>query len=455
MIVHPFSRRLMLCGAGASLALPFLEALAPRRAVAQSLNPQRFFGFFYPNGTDPGQWEPPAGALNEAALPACLADLNGFQAEKIWPAQGSILSDVTVVTGIDHSGVSTDIHIPSMALSAHKGTKNNFTPSAPTLDQYLADELRGETPFRNLALSATSSTDIAQGTLSFRSDGQPESIIRNPRQLFTNLFGGQTTNPDPSTPAPNSARQKALLDLVLSDANRLKARLGRADQQRLDQYLTAVDELEAQIQGSETIECNVPSQPAEGGDWHSKAKLFIDLAVLAFACDLTRVVVLQYSDSWGVNYPDYALGEGIESVGTWSDHFISHKLDDTDRATDLDGLDRTEAMRIANARVIATSRFKVRRFAYLVDQLRKVTTASGTLLDESLVLYASENGDGDSHARTRMPVMLAGHAGQFATGRALATKNQNTGALHASILNRFGLDVQSYGDPVGKPIAEL
>lgn len=450
----PLSRRTVLRGAGVCLALPFLEAMTPRNARAAATSPQRFFAFFYPNGTDPGQWEPKAGMLSSENLPACLVDLNGFEAERIWPAQGSILSDITAITGTDHSGVCTDIHVPSVALSAHKGTKNNFTPSAPTLDQYLADALQGETPFRNLALSATSSTDISQGTISFRADGQPETIIRSPRQLFSNLFGAATPPAGGGT-APNAARQKALLDLVLSDATRLRARLGRADQQRIDQYLNSVHELETQIQVGETIECATPEEPPNGGDWHSKAKLFIDLAVLAFACDLTRVVALQYSDSWGVNYPDYNLGEGIMGVKDWSDHFISHKLDDTDRATDLDGLNREEAMRIANARVVATSRFKVRRYAYVVDQLKKVATATGTLLDESLVLYASENGDGDSHARTRMPVLLSGHAGQFTTGRAVTATGKNTGALHASIIRRFGLDVSSYGSPMGSPIAEL
>jgi Protein of unknown function (DUF1552) len=454
MTFRPLSRRTLLRGAGVTLALPFLEAMAPTRARAQAATPQRFFAFFYPNGTDPSQWEPTGGALSPTSLPACLVDLAGFESERIWPAQGSIVSDVTVVTGIDHSGVCTDIHVPSLALSAHKGTKNNFTPGAPTLDQYLADPLRGGTPFRNLALSATPSTDIAQGTLSFREDGQPETIIRSPRQLFTNLFGKSTPPTDGAT-GDGAQRQKALLDLVLADATRLRARLGRADQDRLDQYLTAVDELETQLEGTETSECVAPAEPPSGGDWHTQAKLFIDLAVLAFACDLTRVVALQYSDSWGVNYPDYVLGDGIMGVGDWSDHFISHKLDDTDRATDLDGLDRAEAMRIANARVIATSRFKVRRYAYLVDQLKKITTPNGTLLDESLVLYASENGDGDSHARTRMPVLLAGHAGQFVTGRTIAAPGKNTGSLHASILERFGLDVSSYGDPMGTPIADF
>ncbi len=199
----------------------------------------------------------------------------------------------------------------------------------------------------------------------------------------------------------------------------------------------------------------MPEEPSSGGDWHQKSKLFIDLAVLAMACDLTNVVTLQYSDSWGVNYPNYTLGEGLESVGDWSDHFISHKLDDTDRATDLDGLERSQAMEIANARVVATSRFKVRRYAYLVNALRSVSTPTGTLLDECLVLYASENGDGDSHARTHMPVLLSGGVGGFETGRCVNALDQTTGALHASILQRYGIDVSSYGSSESGPIPNL
>jgi hypothetical protein len=385
-------------------------------------------------------------------------DLAGFDAEGIWPAGGAIVDDVTVVTGINHSGVSTDIHVPSMAFSAHKGSANNYTPPEPTLDQYLADHLRGQTPYRNLALSATSSNDIAQGTLSFKGNGQPESIQRNPRALFDTLFSGGNVGMgnDPAAVAA-LARQMSVLDLVRDDATRLSARLGTVDKQRLDQYLTSVSELEGQVNAVPTVSCTTPMQPASGGNWHSKAKLFIDLAVVAMACDLTRVVLLQYSDSWGVGYSDYSIGTGIESLGSWSDHFISHKLDDTDRATDLDGIDRTEAMRIANVRVVNTSRFKVRRFAYLVNALKSVATPNGTLLDETLALYSSENGDGDSHARTRMPTLIAGHAGGFETGRVVAapSSNQTTGALHASIIQRFGMPVTTYGSGNGTPITDL
>jgi hypothetical protein len=451
MIIRPLPRRTLLRGAGAALALPLLDAMMPRRASAQLAAKQRFFALFYPNGTDPGRWEPPAGPLNAASLPPCLVDLNGFDAEGIWPAGDAILSDLTVVTGTDHSGVSTDIHVPSMALSAWKGTANNYTPPEPTLDQYLAEHLRGETAFRNLALSSTSSTDIAQGNISFKAGGQPESVVRGPQQLFTNLFGGGGT--DQTGPDPADVRRQALLDLVHEDATRLQSRLGQEDRQRLEQYFDAIGELEKQVGATPGAGCTIPAEPATGGDWHQKSKLFIDLAVLAMACDLTNVVTLQYSDSWGVNYPDYTLGSGIESVGDWSDHFLSHKLDDTDRATDLDGLDRTEAMAIANARVVATSRFKVRRFAYLINALKSVVTPTGTLLSESLVLYASENGDGDSHARTHMPVLLAGGAGGFETGRSVDATGKTTGALHGAIIQRYGIEIDDYAGAT--PIAGL
>jgi hypothetical protein len=196
----------------------------------------------------------------------------------------------------------------------------------------------------------------------------------------------------------------------------------------------------------------IPGEPSSGGNMHVKFKQMVDLAVLALACDLTRVITLQYSNSWGLDFADYDLGENI---GTWSDHFISHKLGDQDRATDLDGLPQEEARRIADARVVLTSRFKVRRFAYFLNALKVATTPTGNLLEESLVLYTSENGDGDSHGRQNMPIMLAGHVGGFETGRRVAANGAPTGALHCSIINRFGIELGEYGDPAGGPIPGL
>lgn len=454
MIVRPLSRRILLRGAGVAMALPFLDAMTTTRATAAAAPVKRFITFFYPNGTDPPKWNPPAGALVGASLPECLKDLNGgFAAEGIWPAEtASFFQDVTVVTGIDHQGVCAEIHNPSMALSAHKGPN----PPQPTLDQVLADHLRGTAPYRNFALSATTSNDISQGNISFKAGTQPETNVRDPARLFTTLFGsGMVGGGDAAAAERARLRQQSVLDAVKDDANRLNLRLGAQDKQRVDQYLTAISEVERTITTPPPSSCTVPTAPGATSNWHAKAKAFIDLTVLAMACDLTRTVTIQYSDSWGVNYSGYTIGTGIEGLGTWSDHFISHKLDDTDRATDLDGIDRTEAMRIANLRVVATSRFKVRRFVYLLSKLKSITTPTGTLLDDALVMYCSENGDGDSHARKNMPVLLAGHAGDFVTGRSVAATNKVTGSLHASIQNRLGMNVTTYGDPAGPPIAEL
>jgi hypothetical protein len=455
MPIRPLSRRALLRGTGICLALPFLDIMRPERASAADAAVQRFMAFFYPCGTDPRKWKPAAGALAATSLPECLQDLTGFAAEGIWPAEESALSDVTVVNGIDHSGVCVDIHMPSMALSAYKGTENNYTPPQPTLDQVIADQVQGTAPYRNFALSATGSTDIGQGNISFREGGQVESVVRDPRRLFDTLFGGGDVGGDDSAAEAARRRQASVLDLVKEDAGRLNGRLGAADRARIDQYLTAVREVEMQVGTMNPTTCATPTEPGAGGNWHSKSKAFIDLAVLAMACDLTRVVTLQYSDSWGVTYSDYALGEGQEALKDWSDHFISHKLDDTDRATDLDGLDRTTAQRIADARVVLTSRFKVRRYMYIVNALKRATTAAGNLLDETLLLFVSENGDGDSHSRKDMPILLAGHAGGFETGRAVDATNKPTAALHTSILQRYGIEASNYGNPMGTPIAGL
>ncbi|MET0593424.1 MAG: DUF1552 domain-containing protein, partial [Polyangiaceae bacterium] len=223
--MKPLSRRTLLRGAGVAMALPFLEAMMlPRYAQAQSTAVRRFIAFFYPNGTDPRKWNAAAaGAFTAANLPECLQDLKGFAAEGIWPAEQASFQEITAVTGVDHSGVCTDIHMPSMSLSAFKGTANSYTPPEPTLDQYLADRIQGTTPHRNLALSATGSTDIGQGNISFRAGGQVATVMRDPKAVFNTLFGAGTGGGG-SAAEKARLRQMSVLSLVREDATRLTAR---------------------------------------------------------------------------------------------------------------------------------------------------------------------------------------------------------------------------------------
>ena len=443
-------RSVLRGGAGVAIALPFLDIMRPSRASAQQAE-RRFVAFFAPNGTDPPSWNPAAGPLDAADLPIALQDMPGYAAEGEWPAGNGYVPDVTLVTDVDHQRVCSAIHAPAMSLCAYYDGGEPSVPPQPTLDQYIADAIAEGTPYRNLVTSVTRDSEITQGYVSFRASKQPEAVYRDPGAIFDRLFR------DLSAPATDldavRSRRRSVLDWVRWDANRLKQRLGTADRARVEQHLESIFELEQQLAATAPGTCTAPDAPSMGGaDMHTRFKQMIDLGVLALSCGLTRVLVLQYSNSWDLEFGKYALSDG---VGTWSDHFISHKLGDRDRATDLDGLPSNEAMAIANARVIATSRFKVRRFGYLLDQMKAVTTASGNLLDESLVLYTSEIGDGDTHGRFGVPYMLAGHVGGFQTGRAVSAGGKPTGALHASIMNYFGIDTDQHGNPASGPIAGL
>lgn len=447
--VRPFRipRRALLRGAGAAtLALPVLDIMSPAPGYAQEAV-QRFFAFFYPNGREPGKWNV-TGAISPDSLPECLQDLTGFDAEGVWPAYSSVVDDIALVHGIKHTAIAPDIHDPSMALSAHG--HDNHQARAASIDQYLADYIAGDTPYRALTVSATDDRDVSQGHISWRGAGEVVTPERSPRALFDTLFGGGDI--DDSAAQQARLRQESLLDYVLEDATRLRSRLGVADAQRVDQYLTSVSELETQV-GATSTGCAAPEEPASNGNWHTASKLFMDMTVAAMACDLTRVVSLQYSNSWGVHYGDYPMGEGLDALGDWSDHFISHKVGDDDRATDLDGV--ANAFEIATRRVILATRFKVRRFANLVEALKNVSTPTGTLYDETLALYVSENGDGDNHSREDMGYFLAGGVGGFQKAYGVNGGGKPTGALHASIIRLFGLPVDEYGDPASTALDDI
>ena len=452
---QPLSRRTLLRGAGVTLALPMLEIMLPRSVSAQT-TPKRFFGFFYPNGTDPSRWQPATGKLTAQTLSPCLQDLAGFGAEGIWPASPALYDYITVVNGINHEGLNTNIHTPSMALQAFKrdSTDDASTPVAASLDIKIAEKFRSTYPY--LAMSASTDTALSQGFVSWEGRGKPADTERDPTRLFNKLFGAQQNT---AAEYAINERKASVLDFIKEDCVRLKARLGAADKQRVDEFFSSVRTLEEQL--NSTASCQAVNLTGTGRDFHDKSKFFIDIGVLAMACDLTNVATVQYSNSWGVNYAGYILGDGRRDeagtigVGNFSDHFISHKLDDNDRAKDLDALPRAVAARIADDRVVLTSRFKVRRFAYLVDALRKTLTPTGSLYDETLALYCSENGNGDSHGRRDMPTLLAGRAGGFVPGRVINSNGARTAALHGAILNRFDFNLSTYGDPAAPPLAGI
>jgi hypothetical protein len=452
----PMPRRTFLRGAGVCLGVPFLEAMRPWKANAQGLTSKHFIGMFYPMGLHRSVWMPNDGPISPNNTSACLTDFGGFAAEGIWPAAGSVYNDVTAVSGIDHSQVAQDIHEPSQSLSAHRATgAARSVPGATTLDQVLAENIGGDTPYRSLALAGVDWDDITQAFISFRDGGQPSFTYRDPIQFFQQVFSAAGTGSGAAAGA--AARQASIIDHIRQEANALNQRVGAEDKRRVDQYLTAVFELEKQINSLPAqAACTPPDMPpaTRQNDFHIKSKLFLEMGVLAMSCGLTRVVTMQYADCWSVNYGEYDLGDGIYGVGSYSDHHLSHKLAADAPQDDLNTYSTDQQREIAQQRANATGRFKARRFAFLVELLKSYPSEGGTLLDDSMAMYFSENADGASHSRQNMNYLLAGHVGGFRTGRAL-TVSGNTGALHASILGYYGIDVSGYGDPMGNRIAAL
>jgi hypothetical protein len=449
----PLSRRTLLRGAGVSMAIPLLDAMISSNAYAQS-SPQRFFALFLPNGTTPTSWRPSApGQLTAASLTPCLLDLAGAAQEGVYPGYGSLLNDVTVVSRCGHVQLNTGIHTVAMSLQAFDRGLARDAPQAPSLDVMIATKHRARFPY--LSMSGTTSLDLNQGFITWDNADTPGQVYRSLQSVFNDVFGSSEAQ------AEIAARNASILDFVLEDAIRLQGELGQADRLRLEEYLESVRALEQQIQVDPIVCDNSAIGSLNGLDLHSTAKAYMDMAVLAFSCDLTRVATLQYSTSYSLNYGTYTAGSstpdatGRVGLTALNDHLVSHKVGDVDRVMDLDALSAAAALQLANDRVILASRFKVRRFCYIVNKLKNTTTPTGNLLDDSLVLYCSENGNGDNHSRVEMPVLLAGRAGGFQPGRIVDAANQQTQGLHCAILNRFGFELDTYGNPAARPIAGL
>lgn len=250
--------------------------------------------------------------------------------------------------------------------------------------------------------------------------------------LLVRLFQGQAGSA--AERARVFARRRSVLDVVRQDAARLTAQLGSKDRAKLDEYLTGVRELELRIDAL----ANAPTCEAERPDpvtaFPDTVRTLIDLTVLAFQCDLTRVASFMLANAASnLTYPFLGITDGH--------HQLSHHQGNADSLTKL--------------RTIGA--WEVEQFAYLVGRLKAVSDANGPLLDSSAVLFSSEIEDGDAHRHTNLPVLVAGRAGGalqpgrhvvYAGGPPLAN-------LYVALLNALGAPTASFGDDGTTPLPGL
>jgi hypothetical protein len=441
----PLSRRRFLKGAGVAVGLPLLEAMLPGPLGASFLRhvrpqaPVRAAFLYFPNGAWMDAWVPrQAGANFE--LPFSLTPL------------ASVRDTVTVLSGLDKAySRSGDGHYAKTAnwltgLHVRKTAGQDISAGGISIDQLAAQRVGHLTPLPSLELAIdpvatgidrnVNYTRLYASHISWRAPNVPLPREINPRAVFNRLFGPRDDN---GNPLPAAARDddRSVLDLTLEDARDLRGQLGRNDQQKLDEYLESVRNVERRLGGvgAPANAWRPPTQPASlvpppanvpRSNFRELVRLMLDLVVLAFWTDSTRFCTFMFAND--VSGRNFSFLDGVRE----SHHNTSHH--------------ENQQAKIDQYKTIV--RWHVSQFVYLVKRLRLIPEGERTLLDNSMILCGSSFSDGNRHDPNNLPLLLAGRAGgRIAGGRHLASpRNTPLCNLYLAMLDCLGVPVPRFGD---------
>lgn len=455
MPFRSISRRTLLRGAGASLALPFLEAMLPHQPLVRAAGteaakekakpPIRMGVLFFPNGVWQDAWIPKKDGA-DFELPYSLEPLAPHK------------NDLLVLSKLDKKHSHTgDGHYAKTAnfltgLLVAKTTGKEISTGGISVDQLAAQKIGHLTPLPSLELgidpvisgidSNVGYTRLYGSYISWKSPSVPVAKEISPRLVYERLFGGRK-----AAPAGNAAKGDTrnaddlkLLDMVMDDAKSLRKKLGRDDQFKLDEYLDSVDAVERRIQffaqpdprGWKPDTKPSPKAPAaeKPSDFREHVRLMLDLMVLAFWTDSTRVSTFMFAND--VSGRNFSFVDGVKGAH----HEISHH--------------EGKAEKIEQYKRI--NRWHTEQYVYLLDKLRAVKEGQGTLLDNSMILMGCGMSDGNKHDPNDLPIVLAGKAGgTIKTGRHIASPAKTPLCnLYVSMLERMGTPVEKFGDSSGK-----
>ncbi|MCB9665894.1 MAG: DUF1552 domain-containing protein [Alphaproteobacteria bacterium] len=422
-----WSRRAVLRGAAATVALPFLPSLLPR-AAANSTPPLRLLFFFVPNGLRMDTWRP-VGAGSTLELGPTMQGLVGLE------------DRLCVVSGLDLAAARSPI------LGDHSRCSGSFLTCASvaqdvvrngiSVDQVAAAHLGVGTPFRSLELGSEPAAGVGlcdgdypcvyAHTQSWSSPTSPMPNLTHPRTVFDRLFGRSGEAATPEEAVRLAAFQGSVLDAVRTQATALQATLAVEDRHRLDQYLTGLRELEQRVDVLSS--CGPSDPPPDVVPLRDHPDVMLDLAVAALACDRTRVVSYMLANAACDRVYDFL--PGVRDAH----HQASHHEGD-------EGL---------LAQIATIDRWEVDRFARLLRRMDESPLGTGTLLDHSLVVFGSGISDGNRHAHDDLPVIVAGGGGgAVAGGRHLVVPSGTPLAnLHTSILQAAGVATPAFADATG------
>jgi len=442
------SRRTLLRGSGVAVGLPLLEAMIPpfAKGATSKLSPTRCAFLYVPNGMIIDQWEPKTDLIGEESIPADLPRIS--QTFLRHRDEITILSNLACPNanalgdgGGDHGRAGANY-----LTGAHpKKTDGKDIHVGISVDQIAAQQMAGVTRFGSLEMGCeeglqgggcdTGYSCAYTNNLAWRTPTAPLPPEIRPRAMFERLFGSTDFSQDPATRKRQELYQDSILDVVLDDANRMRASLGSADQHKLDEYLFDIRDLEARIQKIEKSNLLAPRDfpvPSASvpSDFAEHMKLMTDLMLLAFRMDMTRMVTMLLS----VEVSSRAYGEEIGI--TEAHHGLTH------HAGNKEKIEKVTRINIYHAQ----------QFAKLIDRMKAIPEGDGTLLDHSMISYGSAMGDGNRHDHDHIPLVLAGRAnGKLKPGRHIRYKEETPlSNLHLAMLDKMGLQPPaSIGDSTG------
>ncbi|MGJ8724959.1 MAG: DUF1552 domain-containing protein [Roseibacillus sp.] len=452
------SRRQTLKGMGATLALPFLEAMRPMSALgapgAATSDPVRMACLFMPNGVRPDKWTP-KGTGTSYELSPILSPLEALK------------NDITVISGLtnkpSHKG---DGHYYKTAswltcTTIEKTVGSNVSANGISIDQIAAEAIGRETrlPSMELGTQPVSSgidrnvnlTRLYGSHISWKKPDVPLPCEINPRVAFDRIFRNRNKAGGRSS---NGNEDQSILDIVLEDAKSLKRSLGNEDTHKLDQYLENLREVERRIENEasqlgagqnltpaalkqlEILNKRIDKAGGSSGksdfgslqrfDPTEHVRLMMDIMVLAFWTDSTRVSTFMFGNA--VSGKNFSFLEGVNG----SHHSISHHKNNKGQ------LDQYQKI----------NTWHTEQYAYMLQRMKDIPEGNATLLDNSMVLFGSGIRDGNQHATKDIPIILGGGAnGQLKTGRHLdAGDGTPLASLYHGMLKRVGAPTKQIGD---------
>lgn len=445
----PLSRRTVLRGLGATLALPMLEAMMPAGASTSALAaagnaattaaPKRMAFFFVPNGVIPAEFFPSKDGKS-FDLPSTLEPLKDLR--------GSF----SVVSGLKHdkakaNGDGAGDHARSAATfltgcQARKTAGANIEVGI-SADQFAAQQIGDATRFGSLELgtepgrlagNCDSGYSCAySNTISWRTASTPVAHEINPRSVFERLFGDATKKEAAAAKAKREKYQQSILDYVQEDAKALNAKLGVKDQRKIAEYLDAVREIEKRIEkaksdGPQEKEVNYPVPAGVPKKIDEHLRLMGDLLILAFQTDSTRIATYMFANE-GSNrsYNDIGVREGH--------HSLSHHGRSPNKMTDIAKINH----------------FHMEQFAYILNKMKSTKEEDGTtLLDNTMMVYGCSIRDGDRHDHEDLPILIAGHGGGFKMNEHIRVRREPLTNLFLTMFDKMGVKADRFGDSTGR-----